>query len=103
MRINIFAPAVLLLSLVAGCSESEYARSFHSSMGMPAPALTEYRNMNLVAFVGTPRIVESALTPQEQIHYLEEGWVSLGESSFYGPLESDGAVIDQALPSCKLA
>lgn len=52
--------------------------------------------MNLVAFAGTPRIVDSALTPQEQIQYLEEGWVSLGESNFYGPLESNGTLTDQA-------
>ncbi len=91
-----FSLALLLGLAACGCSQSEYATSFQSSMGMPPPAVTDYRGMNLVAFTGTPRIIESALTSQEQIQYLEEGWVSLGESSFYGPLESNGALIDQA-------
>jgi len=97
MRVLPLALLGLLLGLTTGgCNQSEYAQSFHSSMGMPPPALTEYRNMNLVAFAGRPRIIASTLTPEEQIQYLEEGWVSLGESSFYGPLESDGALTDQA-------
>lgn len=93
--LKLFALGLFACVFSAGCA-SEYARSYRSSLGTPAPATAQYGSMNLVAFAGTPRIVQSSLSRQEQIQYLEEGFVPLGESRFYAPLESDKALLAQA-------
>ncbi len=86
----------LLIMTGLGCSESDYATTFRSALAMPHPSVTQYPQYNIAAYSGPPKVVESTLSPQDQIRQLEEGWVRLGDSGFYGPMEDESGLIKEA-------
>ena len=84
-----------LLVLLTGC-QSGYSRFFTSAVTEPHPPIAEYAKYNLVAYAGEPVVQYELFNEELGRRLLEDGFVPLGESSFSGPMEDEGALIAQA-------